>query len=340
MNYCKNNNSYIEFSSKFPNIIKEINSNNIEIDNNNICYSVIKNYILNNNYSIPQKLKKVCIKIDKPLKLTFVPYTGSNLDILSGLYYLETNFDNVKTTLTKNFIENKKLLKYYKLTGKNNFNPFGSDFYNIEIIWNKQKLIFPDTFKMLLLNLNKRFFISPIGIETDIGYHSNILIYDSKLKLVERFEPNGSTGPYGYHYNSSTLDKILKFKLSKYIDDFNYIYPKKYLPKIGLQMYDNIEQKKKRIGDPGGYCSSWSLWYAKMVLTYPNISRFKLINKLIYTIKNQISFKENIRYFTNVIINIRDLFLKDTGIDINDWINNNYNINQYNKLIENIKNKL
>ena len=59
---------------------------------------------------------------------------------------------------------------------KNIYNKNGSDFYNLEIIWDKQKLIFPDNIKSLIKNLNKRFLIIPIGIEIDIGYHSNILI--------------------------------------------------------------------------------------------------------------------------------------------------------------------
>ena len=232
--------------------------------------------------------------------------------------------------MSKNFIENEKLENYYRSIGKTTYNKIGQDFYNLEIIWDKQKLIFPTNFKSLLLNLKKRFFIIPIGIEIDIGYHSNILIYDSKLNIVERFEPNGSSSPYGYYYNSSKLDMLIKYKLKKYINNFNYIGPKDYLPKIGLQIYENIEQKKKKIGDPGGYCSSWSLWYASMKLKYPSFSYKKLIFKLIYTLKNQISFKEKIRSFTNEIILIRNIVLDNTGIDINDWINNNYSIDQYN----------
>lgn len=197
----------------------------------------------------------------------------------------------------------------------------------------------PQDISKLILNQKKRFLVIPIGIENDLGYHSNILIYDKKLNLVERFEPNGKTGPTGYYFNSSKLDELLQYKLKKYINNFKYLYPKLYLPKIGLQIYENLEEKKKQIGDPGGYCSSWSLWYADMVLKYPDINREKLIYKLIYTIKKkQISFKDNVRNFTNNIIKIRDIILEDTNININDWINNNYSIEQYNKLVSNIIN--
>ena len=73
-----------------------------------------------------------------------------------------------------------------------------------------------------------------------------------------------------------------------------------------------------------------------MVLAYPDIPRKKLILKLIYTIKKQISFKDYIRSFTNDIIKIRDKLFTNSNIDINDWINNNYKINNYNVIIKNI----
>lgn len=341
LDFCKSSNSHKDFKNKYSDIYNNILNKFKNVDKSNICKDIIKFYIIEKKLSIPEKKNKICIKIDKPLKLDFVPYTGSNLDILCGLFYLEYNHNNVQTTLTKNFINNNKLFNYYNNSGKYYFNKNGIDFYNIEIIWDKQKLIFPEGIEKLFLNLNKRFFIIPIGIENDFGYHSNILIYDTKNNLIERFEPNGKSGPSGYYYNSSKLDDILKFKLKKYIKkDFKYLYPKIYLPKIGLQIYENLEEKKKNIGDPGGYCSSWSLWYADMVLKYPDIDRKKLILKIIYTIKkNQISFKDNIRFFTNHIIKIRKKILENTGITINDWINNNYDKDKYNKLINNIINK-
>lgn len=339
LNYCKFNKSVVDFKKKFPEIYKKILNKYKKIDTENICRNIIKYYITENNLSIPEKKNKICIKIDKPIKLEFVPYTGSNLDILCGLFYLQNNNDNVETSLTKNFINNSKLFKYFDKTGKYYLHKNGKDFYNIEIIWDKQKLIMPQDISKLILNQKKRFLVIPIGIENDLGYHSNILIYDKKLNLVERFEPNGKTGPTGYYFNSSKLDELLQYKLKKYINNFKYLYPKLYLPKIGLQIYENLEEKKKQIGDPGGYCSSWSLWYADMVLKYPDINREKLIYKLIYTIKKkQISFKDNVRNFTNNIIKIRDIILEDTNININDWINNNYSIEQYNKLVSNIIN--
>lgn len=246
LEFCKTSNSFEKFKQKYPNFYNKLTENNKKLNKNDICYEIIKYFILYNKISYPEKKNKVCIKLLKPIKLGFVPYTGSNIDILCGLYYLEKNYSNVKTSLSKNFIENEKLKKFYEKTGIIYDNSEGNDFYNIEIIWNKQKLILPNNIKILLNNLKKRFFIIPIGIEIDIGFHSNMLIYDSKLKQLERFEPNGSTSPNGYHYNGSTLDQIIIYKFKKILGEFKYLSPKSYLPKIGFQTYENLEQQKKK----------------------------------------------------------------------------------------------
>ena len=166
---------------------------------------------------------------------------------MCGLYYLEYNNKNVKTSLSSNYIINKKLFNYYSSIGNLNYiNKNGQDFYNIEIIWDRQKIFFPENIKELFFNLDKRFLIIPIGIEIPLGNHSNILIYDSKLNIVERFEPNGSTSPIGYYYNSSKLDEYIKFELNNYIQNYTYLSSKNYLPKIGFQVYENLENQKKK----------------------------------------------------------------------------------------------
>ena len=354
--YIYNNNNeliydLIKNNKKFINLLVDIYYNKIisnkkyitnnlnecfNKNNNKICKEKIKNLIIKDKISFPISKNKTCIKIEKPEKVGYVSYSGTNLDIICGLYYLESNFNNVKTSLSKNLIENRKLIKYYEKINKKINNM--SDFNNIEILWHKQKLIIIDGFDKII-EFNKRFIIIPIGIENDKGFHSNILIIDKLLKTIERFEPNGASGPIGYYYNSTLLDSTLSHKLKKYLDDFKYLRPKDYLPKIGLQIHEALEENKKQLGDPGGFCSSWSLWYCSLVLKYPDIKRDKLINKIIYNIKkNQLSFKDIIRNFTLKIIKFRDIVLENTNIDINDWINNNYTKESYKILTNNIYN--
>ena len=118
-------------------------------------------------------------------------------------------------------------------------------------------------------------------------------------------------------------------------ENIKYISPKNYLPKIGFQFIDSVEDSKSKIGDPGGFCALWSIWYIDMRLTNIYIERKKLVNHLIKKIKtNNISFKEIIRNYSFPIIEYRDEILKKSNMDINDWINDEYT-DENNKLLNN-----
>ena len=123
--------------------------------------------------------------------------------------------------------------------------------------------------------------------------------------------------------------------------DIKYVSPYDYLPKIGFQLFDNYEKNKKKIGDPGGFCALWSIWYVDMRLAHPDIDRKVLVKTLIKTIHNtNNSFKDVIRNYSIEITSLRDKLLKYGNIDINDWMNDNYNSKQYEKLINAINSKL
>ena len=106
-------------------------------------------------------------------------------------------------------------------------------------------------------------------------------------------------------------------------------------------MLDITEKKKKKIGDPGGFCALWSLYYADMRINYKDIPREKIIQYIINTVKEQnLSYKNIIRNYAFGIIKIRDNILNKAGLDINDWINDNINKEQYDSVIKEITNVL
>ncbi len=110
------------------------------------------------------------------------------------------------------------------------------------------------------------------------------------------------------------------------------------MPKIGFQYFDVLEGSTQKIGDPGGFCALWSIWYADQRLTYPDIKRDSLVRKLIKSIKIQnLSFKSVIRNYSKDIIDIRDKVLNDANLTINDWINDQYNKEQFDSVLKNIK---
>jgi hypothetical protein len=219
-----------------------------------------------------------------------------------------------------------------------------SEFLNFEIVWINNKLYLVDKFfdniKKCIKN-NAEFIIIPLGIEMKEGSHANYIIYDIKNKMIERFEPHGSTTPPGLNYNPELLDNILFSRFKDFDDNLVYLKPKDYLPKIGFQLLDIFESKKKKIGDPGGFCALWAIWYVDMRLTYSDISPEKLVNKLIKSIKsNNISVKNMIRNYAVNIIKIRDDILSSASIDINNWINDEYTESQLDMVIDKIKEKI
>lgn len=293
------------------------------------CFELIKNNITNNSISIPSKKSAYCnVDIEKyDENIIFSTFIGVALDIVVGLYMLYDVNDKITTTLDNNdILFNEELDTYYKQTGiKKNAN----DFLNIEIVWLYQHIFMVHDLDQLITNFmssEMRFLIIPIGIELTNGSHSNILIYDKKMNTMERFEPNGSNVPPNYNYNEVQLDKTLYNYFKRHFNSLKYLTPKHFLPKIGFQAYEQVEHyKTRKLGDPGGFCAAWCLWYAKQRLKYPDIPSDKLVHILIKQIKyNNFSFKNLIRHYAKQITDVRDNMLTQINMNINTYLNNQY----------------
>ena len=171
--------------------------------------------------------------------------------------------------------------------------------------------------------------------------HANYIIYDVLNKTVERFEPHGSSTPAGLNYSPALLDEILEARFKTINDDIKYYAPSKFLPKIGFQLMDIFESNRKKIGDPGGFCALWSIWYVDMRIKYKNLPPDELVKILIRSIKTQnISVRNMIRNYAINIIKIRDDILSNVGIDINDWLNDTYTDDQIGGVIAQIQNMI
>jgi ankyrin repeat protein len=291
-----------------------------------IVIKIKNNEIECHNTSYPMKKTNICVKIIEGASLDFCTFTGSTLDILIGLIYLLKKHKNSCGMLTKNFAENKELCKFYKSMGI--LMNSKCEFLNFEIVWINKKLHVMNEFQEQFTKCkksSKRFIIIPLGIEMNEGNHAGYLIYDKLSNEIERFEPHGASTPPGLHYNPSLLDKMLKNKFKTVDDNLKYISPKEYLPKVGFQSMDIEENDKKRIGDPGGFCALWCIWYVDMRLTYDEIDRKKLVKILMKTVRsNNVSFKNMIRNYGANVIEIRDKILRESDMNVNDWLNDKY----------------
>ncbi len=308
------------------NISDKIKTINKFKNNEEICKQKIKEVIIEEKKSIPN-INSYNLIIDNGVFVNTCYYTGSTIDILFGLLFLNNKYNNeLNLVLECPLTENDNLVSYYKSIGLDF--EFKLDFINFEILWSFQKLFFPINFEQNIITLIKKskYIVIPIGIETSKGSHANILFYDVKNKILERFEPNGANEPKEFYYNSTLLDKLIATKFSKIDPNITYNVPHNYLPIIGFQIIENIyENKCKRIGDPNGFCGIWCIWWIYQKLKTPYIESSKLALELIKELKlKNINFKNYIRNFSKNVTDLRDTYLKKYNLDINDWIVGNY----------------
>ena len=156
--------------------------------------------------------------------------------------------------------------------------------------------------------------------------HANIVIYDTKLKTLERFEPHGSL-ILPFEDGGKIIDeKILEFFNTSLGEGFvkQYYKPVDFCPKFGFQNIESIEMFTEKEHDPGGFCSTWSYFYLDMRLKYPDIDKEKLIVNIIYQITyNEKSFKEFIREYGIYLLEIQNKVLENFKGDDLDTIFNN-----------------
>lgn len=304
-------------------------NNIIDTENKKKCISKIKTVILKNKKSIPN-MKNIEVKLEYDVFVNTCYYTGNNLDTIFGLSWLKLKYNNIKFILSYPLTINNKLEEYYKKMGV--YYNWKIDFSNIQIMWSYQKLIYPSNFDQLVNNINYSdidFIIIPLGIDISNKEnlsHANILIWNVKKNIVERFEPHGANHPINFNYNSGLLDKLLENKFRQINDEIIYRSPEEYLPVIGFEILENLEDNKcKRIGDPNGFCGLWCIWWCNQKLLYPNLPSEDLANYLIKRLKmDNKKFKNVIRNFSKNITDLRNNYLEKYSIDINDWIVNNY----------------
>ncbi len=322
------------------NLVRELKKHNKDKDIKYYCKEQIKKLIMENKQSIPS-YKELNLNLDTGIYMEGCYYTGSTIDILFGLLYLNNNY-NCSLLLEYPLTSNKELESYYMKMGLNY--SFKMDFSNIEIVWSYMKLIYSTNFDSILKNRinNASFIIIPLGIEISNGSHANILIIDIDRKKIERFEPNGQNPPNGFYYNPDLLNKTLKTKFGELLPEYEYISPDKYLPNIGFQMYEVIEENKcKKIGDPNGFCAIWCVWWAEQRLNNIDIEPSLLAEELIKKIKfSNRSFKKLIRNYSMNVVNLRDNYLKKYEMNINDWINGEYDEDTLSSLEKDILDKI
>ena len=185
--------------------------------------------------------------------------------------------------------------------------------------------------------------------------HSNVLIYRRRTNAIEHFEPHG-----GEFKESEKEQANIERKIDFFIRIFNaelkkdnihavtYVAATNVCPYLqGLQTIENNSLLKKSKGEPGGYCSIWSMFFAELCLKNPD----KSSEEILEDIYNYLTTKENannylkkvIRGYSGYIVETVNIYLKIffkptyTVLDIIDFTKKHASSKKYTTLMEVIK---
>ena len=185
--------------------------------------------------------------------------------------------------------------------------------------------------------------------------HSNVLIYRRRTNAIEHFEPHG-----GEFKGSEKEQANIERKIDFFIRIFNaelkkdnihavtYVAATNVCPYLqGLQSLENNSVLKKSKGEPGGYCSIWSMFFAELCLKNPD----KSSEEILEDIYNYLTTKENannylkkvIRGYSGYIVETVNIYLKIffkptyTVLDIIDFTKKHASSTKYGTLMHVIR---
>jgi hypothetical protein len=163
------------------------------------------------------------------------------------------------------------------------------------------------------LNYYKGF--QPIG-------HSNMLIYRRRTNVIEHFEPHG-----GLFKGDEKEQLNIENKINFFIRIFNVELKKNNIPDVsyveatnvcpylrGLQTLENSSLLKKSKGEPGGYCSIWSMFFAELCLKNPDKSSEEILENIYIYLTTKASaenyLKKVIRGYSGYVVESVNTYLK------------------------------
>lgn len=275
--------------------------------------------------------------VTKQMKKRYVFTTGSVHDVVFGLTYLYKKHKRVLCPKILNNLINaysEHITDIYSYSFSDVF-PESHLQYNIDTnkIHNVDKWI--SFIKQCMNNRTKRFTADLITLRSWNGGHANSLLIDNKNKTIERFEPHGSsTSFYDMTKFDNILNKFIKNKLSK---QYTYVSPKEIEGTFGPQGLSQ-EGFQIKIGDPGGYCMTWSLSYLDLRLSNVTVNPHKLYDKVINIIHVKgLRIVDYIRLYTKIIYKLREDILAAVDISYDDLIAVNLTEDQGKKIIKLMK---
>ncbi len=193
------------------------------------------------------------------------------------------------------------------------------------IIWNDEKNYWIHPHLNELINKNKGKYKASFAFISmrlpDGGLHAALMFYDFTRNQIQRFDPYGDTSIL-----DGQMDEIFNEKLAK-PTGMSYCGPDCYFPVSGFQtLSDENNLMNQKMGDFGGYCLAWSIWYVEHKMINLKVEPKDLIRKIINKfMKMNVKPMEYIRNYANYISRFRLGYLKKIGVPENMASNENLN---------------
>jgi hypothetical protein len=271
------------------------------------CLSIQKNPELKKeiiqskkNTAIPDTQKVVTeFRMARPIISKTTKYLGNAWDEFIGMIYLMYKYPENCIAIPDVLLNKKREFT---------FDPDYIEPFHTSLGWSEQNQKFEVPVGLFTsikkcLKTRSTFIIIPFGFNCidESSSHFNLLVYNTKTKELERFEPYGSAV-----YNCYNVDG-LDLKLKKLFNNnvrknmINDVYePLSFCPTKSFQ-YIEEEQQEGSL-EPDGFCVAWSFWYADTRMANPDKSRSEVVNIALQTLKNDYSrFRTFIRSYSNFL---------------------------------------
>ena len=284
---------YFEFVKDRKLDLKQVNHKNETIDD--VSEENWKKEIKKLNQYVEKDT--IDIKIEKNKYQHQTKFTATMIDIIVYFIYLSKKYKNLyipKIVDSNSMREDFPWVISYS-TNQIDIHP------NLNYTINKIRREGNYDFAVLFLAFN---------LENNLK-HANILLYDFKNLSVERFEP------YGNDDIDMEVDEMLDEELT-WNTGLKYLKPSDYLPKPGYQLLSNEnDMEKQKVGDFGGFCLGWCIWYIEHRIKNdkidPKTLNKKTLEKLLHMNDN---LNEFIRNYSNKLFDEKYKIMKN--ICIND----------------------
>ena len=295
----------------------QIKRNNIGLFNSDVLHGAIYTYCILKKYS------NLGIPIQKyKLKSFNKEYNNYNF-----LVNYRTEEGNIIKDLISIYYDNLYELMPYLILWRSR----DLYYYNTHLKKSIKKLLKDDKVDFIYIKLS----LIPNGTST----HANLLLYNKKENIIERFEPYGSNDLLDQDKLNEFIEKLAKKIFNKKV---KYINPKLFMNNTKFQLISSdSDPDNKKQGDPVGYCLAWTFWYLELRLNNPNVDSKILVEnalkKIINRDSNSNQVLDYIRNYSHELDKLKNNFLKDCGIKKNDYYNNNFSDKDLDIILDKIK---